>query len=142
MNPFELDERLSSTCYYLCDWPLSSVLLKNSTHYPWTILVPRRCDVNEITLLSKTDRHQLMDELYHLTQIMQMIFKPDKINTAALGNIVPQLHVHVVARFKKDALWPQGIWQASLYEAVYETPPTQLIATLVHELSSCFDSGE
>jgi diadenosine tetraphosphate (Ap4A) HIT family hydrolase len=135
MNEFKLDERLQSSCFEIIDWPLSKVLLKNNAHYPWLILVPRRNHVTEITQLSKEDSYQLMDETQQLSRMMEEIFEPDKINIATLGNMVAQLHVHVVARFKTDPLWPQGVWQASIDEKPY-TEPDALITHLTACLSS------
>lgn len=118
-SDFVLDERIKSSSYYLLDWPLSRVLLKNNSLFPWLILVPRCLNAIEITDLSKQDRMQLMDEVYSASLVMQDLYKPAKMNTGALGNIVSQLHIHVVARFKDDTLWPHGIWQANVAEQVY-----------------------
>ncbi len=136
-NNFILDERLGSSCFYLLDWPLSRVLLKNNALFPWLILVPRLPNVKEITELSKAERTQLMDEIYHASIVLQDFYKPEKINTGALGNIVNQLHIHVVARYKSDALWPQGIWQANVKEQPYSAPQ-ELCDNLTIKLHSIF----
>lgn len=112
-NEFCIDHRIASTCFDLGDWPLSRVLLKNNAEYPWLILVPRLESIQEIDELPKKSRYQLMDEISQISSIVRSYFKPDKLNVAYLGNIVSQLHIHIVARFTKDKLWPQGIWQAS-----------------------------
>jgi len=129
MNKFKLDERLQSSCFEIVDWPLSKVLLKNHAHYPWLILVPSQDNLTEITQLSKEEGYQLMDEIHRASRIMQNLFTPDKINIGALGNMVAQFHMHVIARFKTDPLWPQGVWQASLDEKPYAEPDA-LIARL------------
>lgn len=116
---FILDERLQSTCLHLLNWPLSQVLLKNNSFFPWLILVPRRQEIIEVTDLSKDERIQLMDEIHYASTALQDFCKPDKINIGALGNIVKQLHVHIVARFKTDIEWPQGIWHANIKEQSY-----------------------
>lgn len=116
---FLIDDKISSTCFLLTDWPLSRVLLKNNADYPWLILVPRRERVQEIDQLSEQDRYQLMDEISKLSSIMRVYFKPDKLNIGALGNIVPALHIHVIARFKDDDLWPHGVWQESQVSEPY-----------------------
>lgn len=120
MSQFIVDERIESTAIYLADWPLSRVFLKNEAQYPWLVLVPRVVGVEEIHDLSQTQQQQFIAEITKLSSWVKAYFKPDKINTAALGNIVNQLHVHVVARFKDDALWPQSIWQASYQPIAYE----------------------
>lgn len=132
---FNLDERLASSCFTLIDWPLSRVLLKNNAIYPWLILVPRRIALTEITSLSKPDRQQLTEETHQAAMLMQTMFKPDKINTGSLGNVVSQLHIHVVGRFRHDPLWPQSIWQQQLQETPYQNAAS-LITNLQQALSN------
>lgn len=134
-DDFKLDERLQASSFQLIDWPLSRVLLKNNADYPWFILVPRRLHLTELTEFSEPDRCQLMIELHQLSLVVQYMFKPDKINIGALGNIVAQFHMHVVARFHDDPLWPQGIWQSTLKEEAY-VDPGPLIASVMDSLSS------
>lgn len=107
---FTLDSRLAGDTIPVGDLPLSSVLLMNDARFPWLILVPRRADVSEITDLSDRDAAQLMDELRIATRVMLSLAKPDKVNVGALGNMVPQLHVHVVGRFRSDPAWPGPVW--------------------------------
>ena len=125
-SDFQLDSRLASSCFQVLDWPLSRVLLKNNAQFPWFILVPRRLGVTEIIQLSKTDRYQFIDEVHQLSLIVQALYKPDKLNMGALGNIVSQLHMHVLARFKEDPLWPQSVWQDPVVEKAYVNPDNQL----------------
>ena len=134
-DDFQLDERLLTSSFQLVDWPLSRVLLKNNADYPGFILVPRRQHLTEISDFSKSDRYQLMDEIHQLSLVVQDLFKPDKINIGALGNIVAQFHMHVVARFHHDPLWPQGIWQSTTKEKSYVESNT-LIVDLKSRLSS------
>lgn len=136
MNIFKLDKRLASSCFHIMDWPLSTILLKNHADYPWLILVPRQDNLTEITQLSQKNSHQLMNEMQRASAVMQAIFQPDKINIGALGNLVPQFHMHVIARFKTDPLWPQSVWQASLDEQPYAATPEALISPLKACLSS------
>lgn len=110
---FQLDNRLESSCVTLGDLPLCRVLFKDNVEYPWVILVPREKDLQEIIQLPKTSRYQLMDEIAEVSTIIKNYFNPDKLNIATLGNSVQQLHVHIVARFSSDNLWPHGIWQSS-----------------------------
>jgi len=116
---FSIDTRILTTCIELAEWPLSSLFLKNNADYPWLILVPRVKDVQEIYHLHPSLQYKLMEEMSQLSSIVGHYFKPDKLNIGALGNIVPQLHVHIIARYKTDKLWPHGIWQAGETTILY-----------------------
>ena len=107
---FVLHERLAADTVALDDWPLCRVLLMNDQSYPWLILVPRRPDLEEIHDLDAGDRAQLTEEICRASRALQSRFSPDKINVGALGNLVPQLHVHVLARFRSDPAWPGPVW--------------------------------
>lgn len=107
---FVLHERLAADTVALDDWPLCRVLLMNDANYPWLILVPRRPDLKEIHDLGKDDRAQLTEEICRASLALLSRFTPDKINVGALGNLVPQLHVHVIARFTTDPAWPGPVW--------------------------------
>ncbi len=134
---FNIDERIQSTCSTLGDWPLSQVLLKNEDVYPWFILVPRIDNVQELFQLIKADRMQLMEEINQLSIIVNDVFKPHKLNIGALGNVVHQLHVHVIARNQGDPLWPQSIWQSSIISTPYnEVRLSQLLTSLSERVNS------
>ena len=107
---FTLHPQLAADTVPVGDLALSSVLLMDDARFPWFILVPRRADASEMTDLSEEDAATLMSEMRIATHVMQGLAKPDKINIAALGNIVPQLHVHVVGRFRSDPAWPGPVW--------------------------------
>ena len=107
---FSLAPELQRDCIELADWPLCKVLLMNDSQYPWFILVPRVAGVKEIIDLSEELQITLLQESGKLSKLLQQIFNPDKLNVAALGNMVPQLHVHHIARFTTDAAWPTPIW--------------------------------
>lgn len=94
----------------ICDLPLSRVLLENSAYYPWVFLVPRRPNVARIMDLSHDDQIQLLKEMDFAQKIMWEEFKPQQLNVAAIGIRVPQLHVHVIARFESDPAWPGTMW--------------------------------
>lgn len=117
---FAIDSRITSTCFELTNWPLSRVFLKNNAHYPWFILVPRQDNIQEINQLSQSLQHTLIEEVSHLSSIVKTHFKPDKLNVGTLGNIVSQLHIHVIARFTHDNLWPHGVWQNDLTNTPYD----------------------
>lgn len=107
---FTLHPRLAEDCYYLGDFTLSALLLAKDANYPWCILVPRRADIREIHQLDTADRQQLLLESCALSVCLEKEFNADKLNVAALGNVVPQLHVHHIARFETDPAWPAPIW--------------------------------
>mgnify|MGYP003407416507 FL=1 len=117
---FIIDERITSSCFKIADWSLSTVFLKNNANYPWFILVPRYDNLQEIDQLPIALQHTLIEEISALSRLVKNEFKPDKINMGTLGNIVPQLHIHVVGRFKNDALWPHSVWQDAQETRVYE----------------------
>ncbi len=107
---FALDPRLSADTVHLGDLALSRVLLMDDARFPWLILVPRREGVSEITDLGEADAAALWQEIRLAAGVMRDLAKPDKINVAALGNMVAQLHVHVVGRFRSDPAWPGPVW--------------------------------
>jgi diadenosine tetraphosphate (Ap4A) HIT family hydrolase len=107
---FELHPRLNEDCVVVGDFPLCRLLLMNDANYPWFILVPRREGVREIFDLSVADQQQLLHESSRLSKVIAAHFKADKINVAALGNMVPQLHVHHIVRFESDPAWPAPVW--------------------------------
>ncbi len=107
---FQLDSRLEADTIPIGDLSLSSVLLLNDARFPWFVLVPRLPNVSEITDLSEEDYAQLAREIRIATGVMLELAKPDKVNVGALGNIVTQLHVHVIGRFRSDPAWPGPVW--------------------------------
>lgn len=107
---FSLHAQLVRDTVSLGSWPLCEVLLMNDSQYPWLILVPRRPDLRELYQLDEADLQQFMRESCWLGQQLMATFGGDKLNVAALGNQVPQLHVHHVVRFEEDAAWPAPIW--------------------------------
>lgn len=108
--PFQLDEQLAKDTIPIATLPLCQLLMMNDAHYPWFILVPQRVGASEIFLLNETDQQQFLKESSWLAAALQNAFNPIKINIAALGNVVRQLHIHHVARFESDAAWPAPIW--------------------------------
>ena len=111
-SEWRLDPRLAADTLALGRWPLCHVLLMDDTHYPWLVLVPEVVGVTEIIDLAAAQRAQLAVETDAAARALREVFSPDKLNVAALGNVVSQLHVHVVARFKADAAWPAPVWGA------------------------------
>lgn len=107
---FALHERLAADTFFVADLKLCSLLLMNNRFFPWLLLVPRVEGVREIIDLPPANRHALMDEIADVSRLMQELFTPDKLNVAALGNQVPQLHVHLIARYRSDSSWPNPVW--------------------------------
>jgi len=107
---FLLDERLSNDSITIGQFPLCRLLLMNDSQYPWFVLVPMRPNKTEIYQLSDKDQNQFWLESRLLSTVLMDIFKGDKLNIAAIGNIVSQLHFHHVVRFKGDACWPKPVW--------------------------------
>jgi len=129
---FTLDPRLGNDSYDFGNFPLCRLLLINDSTYPWFILVPRREDVTEIHHLNESDRQQLWVESHWLALWMEKYFKFDKLNVAALGNIVSQLHLHHVGRNHTDPAWPGPVW--GFQPAIpYEPPQVDALRTAVHE---------
>jgi diadenosine tetraphosphate (Ap4A) HIT family hydrolase len=110
MTEFTLHPRLTADTNIIGDLPLCRVLLAKEAIGPWIILVPRKVDLREVHHLSAEDQQQLMRESSLIAQQLEDAYQPDKINLGALGNLVPQLHLHHVARFQQDCAWPAPIW--------------------------------
>jgi diadenosine tetraphosphate (Ap4A) HIT family hydrolase len=110
---FKLHQNFLSK-FFLHDFPLCKVLLEDERHYPWLLLIPRRNQVSKLVDLSSEDQLQLNSELNLAQQILLDKFHPDQLNVAAIGNITPQLHIHVIARFKDDPAWPYTVWDHSI----------------------------
>ena len=107
---FVLDQRLVQDTLPVGDFPLCRLLLSNDAQYPWFILVPRRADISEVFQLSDDDQVQLWKETTAVSSTLQQLFSADKMNVAALGNVVSQLHMHVIVRRKSDIAWPAPVW--------------------------------
>lgn len=112
MSEFQLHPQLAADTRHVAALPLCDVLLMNDANYPWLILVPRVPGASELLDLGESDRARLWREIDIASQALRELFAPDKLNIAALGNVVSQLHVHVIARFKNDAAWPKPVWGA------------------------------
>lgn len=109
---WSLHPQLARDTVPIGDLPLCRALLINDANYPWLLLVPRRRNVVEIIDLGDADRMQLMAEISQASQVIKAMTGCEKINVAALGNVVPQLHVHIIARGRSDPAWPKSVWGA------------------------------
>lgn len=107
---FQLHPQLETDTHFIADLNLCRLLLMNDGNYPWVILVPKKSDITEIYQLSPAEQQLLIKEIDLVSKKLTTMFKADKINIAALGNVVPQLHIHIIARHKKDLAWPKPVW--------------------------------
>lgn len=110
---FELDPRLAADSAAVTALPLCEMRLMDEAAFPWLVLVPRRTGLRELIDLAAPDRAVLMEEVARACAVLQHLHAPHKLNVAALGNQVEQLHVHVIARFRHDAAWPRPVWGAT-----------------------------
>lgn len=133
---FQLDPRLAADTVLVCEAPLSRVLLMNDANYPWLILVPRRVGLRELIDLPHEEQAMLWAEIAQVSEAMCELFVPDKLNVAALGNVVAQLHVHVIARYASDSAWPAPVWGKVPSVAYEETPREARLAALRQALGS------
>ncbi len=131
---FRLHDQLHADTYTVKDLPLCRVLLMNDRRFPWTILVPRRDGLRDFHEVARADKATFHAEIDHVSEALKRLTGAYKINVAALGNMVPQLHVHVVARFEGDAAWPKPVWGQGTAEP-YDPPVAgELIESLRKEL--------
>ncbi|MTI44636.1 diadenosine tetraphosphate (Ap4A) HIT family hydrolase [Roseibium hamelinense] len=121
MTTFDLHPRLEGDSFPICDLALCTVRLIKDANYPWLLLVPRKNNLIEIIDLDESDQLQLMREIALASETLREITKAEKLNVAALGNQVSQLHVHVIGRFRHDAAWPGPVWGAVPFKE-YEKP--------------------
>ena len=105
-----IDKNFLKDSYYINQLKLCTIRLINNSKFPWIILIPNRKNKTDITDLNSKDQILLMKEIVHCSKLMKKIFKTSKLNVEKIGNKVPQLHIHVIARFKKDSSWPLSVW--------------------------------
>ena len=125
---FTLPPRLEADTHLVCDWPLCRVLLMNDARYPWLVLVPRQDNLTEITDLAAADRAILMEEIARAGAIVRNRPGVTKLNVGALGNLVPQLHIHVVGRHAGDPAWPGPVWGHSPAQPYTDTARDGVLA--------------
>lgn len=109
-NLWQLHPQLADDTHPLATFALCELRLMDDANYPWLVLVPRVADAVELIDLDAAQRHALTDEIDRASRLLREAFRPDKLNVAALGNLVPQLHVHVIARYRDDPAWPRPVW--------------------------------
>ena len=106
----KINKNFIKSSHYISDLKLCSVRLIDNQHFPWIILIPKRKGITDITELNSKDQILLMKEIVHVSKLMKKVFKTKKLNVEKIGNIVPQLHIHIIARYKNDLTWPLSVW--------------------------------
>jgi diadenosine tetraphosphate (Ap4A) HIT family hydrolase len=110
MHAFSVDPALEENSFFIAEMELSRLYVKNDKENPWFVLVPRKNNVSELVDLKHEDQTLLMEELTIVSEFLKTYYQPTKINIGALGNIVRQLHIHIIARYESDRAWPQALW--------------------------------
>jgi diadenosine tetraphosphate (Ap4A) HIT family hydrolase len=132
---WSLHPQLAEDTTCIGDLPLARTLLMNDANYPWLVLVPRRAGAVEIIDLDEEQQVQLMSEITLLARVLKDVIGCHKLNIAAIGNVVPQLHVHLVARRRDDAAWPRPVWGAVAARAYQPAERDQLVAAIRGEVA-------
>jgi len=133
---FKLHEQLQVDCIELLDLPLCKLLLCNDSTYPWFILVPRVSNTQDIYQLDWQQQQQFLNESSMLSELLITEYNGDKMNVAALGNVVSQLHIHHIVRFKNDVSWPKPIWGQQALVPYVEDEIQELKANLIPQITS------
>ena len=108
--PFKIDNKFLKSSHHVTELKLCSIRLHDNSKFPWIILIPKRNKITDMSDLNSKDQILLMKEIVHVSKIMKKLFKTSKLNIEKIGNMVPQLHIHVIARSKKDSSWPLSVW--------------------------------
>ena len=107
---FKIDQKFLNSSFHVIELKLCLVRLHDNSKFPWLILIPKRKNINEISELNSKDQLLLMKEIVFVSKCMKQLFKTSKLNVEKIGNIVPQLHIHIIARKKNDSTWPLSVW--------------------------------
>ena len=107
---FKINKKFLMSSYHIAELKLCSIRLHDNSKFPWVILIPKRNKITDMSDLNSKDQILLMNEIVHVSKIMKKIFKTSKLNIEKIGNMVPQLHIHIIARSKKDSSWPLSVW--------------------------------
>ena len=108
--PFKINNKFLKSSHHVTELKLCSIRLNDNSKFPWIILIPKRNKITDMSDLNSKDQILLMKEIVHVSKIMKKLFKTSKLNIEKIGNMVPQLHIHVIARSKKDSSWPLSVW--------------------------------
>ena len=116
---YRINKKFLKSSHHIIELKLCSIRLHDNSKFPWIILIPKRKNINDISDLNSKDQLLLMKEIVYSSKVMKKLFKTSKLNVEKVGNIVPQLHIHIIARYKKDSSWPLSVWvvKGKLYSA-------------------------
>ena len=106
----KINKNFLKSSYHVKDLKLCSIRLHDNLKFPWLILIPRRKNITDMSELNSKDQILLMKEIIYVSKIVKKLFKTSKLNIEKIGNIVPQLHIHIIARYKNDSSWPLSVW--------------------------------
>ena len=106
----KINKNFLKSSYYIKDLKLCSIRLYDNLKFPWLILIPRRKNITDMSELNSKDQILLMREIIYVSKILKKLFKTSKLNVEKIGNVVPQLHIHIIARNKNDSSWPLSVW--------------------------------
>jgi len=134
ISQFQLHERLQQDCIFVGRFNLCQLLMMNDSQFPWFILVPERFDIKEIYQLNSVDRQLLSEESCFLAENIADLFNADKMNMAAIGNMVPQLHLHHIVRYQTDKAWPAPVWGKFVAQPYTEQQRVELITKVRAQL--------
>tara|TARA_B100000497_G_scaffold33116_1_gene38908 strand:+ start:137 stop:535 length:399 start_codon:yes stop_codon:yes gene_type:complete len=107
---YRINKKFLKSSHHITELKLCSIRLHDNFKFPWIILIPKRKNINDISDLNSKDQLLLMKEIVYSSKVMKKLFKTSKLNVEKVGNIVPQLHIHIIARYKKDSSWPLSVW--------------------------------
>ena len=107
---FRINRKFLKSSHHITDLKLCSIRLHDNSKFPWVILIPKRNKITDISDLNSKDQILLMKEIIYVSKKMKKLFKTSKLNVEKIGNVVPQLHLHIIARRKKDSSWPLSVW--------------------------------
>ena len=127
----KVNKNFLNKSYYITDLKLCSIRLIDNSKFPWIILIPKRKNINDITELNTKDQLLLMKEIVFSSKLMKKVFKTSRLNIEKIGNIVPQLHIHIIARFKKDSSWPLSVWVVK--GKIYTQPNLEMVKKKISE---------
>ena len=108
--PFAINKKFLKSSHHVGNLKLCSIRLHDNSKFPWVVLIPKRNKITDISDLKSKDQILLMKEIVYVSKIMKKLFKTSKLNVEKIGNIVPQLHIHIISRNKKDSSWPLSVW--------------------------------
>ena len=130
---FKINNKFLKSSHHIIDLKLCTVRLHDNSKFPWILLIPKRKNVTDMSNLNSKDQILLMKEIVFVSRLMKKLFKTSKLNVEKVGNIVPQLHIHIIARYKKDSSWPLSVWVVK-----GKTYPAKVLKEVVNTIRVAF----